>query len=90
MQKPYRALLLLSGLSGFLLAGVFAVAQAQEKSSASLWSDPATWPNHKVPVAGDKVTIGRDRDVVLDVSPPALGGLSIDGKLSFADTPTWS
>jgi hypothetical protein len=86
MQKPYRALLLLSGLSGFLLAGVFAVAQAQEKSSASLWSDPATWPNHKVPVAGDKVTIGRDRDVVLDVSPPALGGLSIDGKLSFADT----
>jgi G8 domain len=86
MQKPYRAVLLLSGLSGFLLAGVFAVAQAQEKSSASLWSDPATWPNHKVPVAGDKVTIGRDRDVVLDVSPPALGGLSIDGKLSFADT----
>jgi hypothetical protein len=31
------------------------------------------------------VTIGRDKDVVLDVSPPALGGLSIDGKLSFAD-----
>ena len=26
-----------------------------------------------------------DKDVVLDVSPPALGGLTIDGKLSFAD-----
>ena len=49
------------------------------------WSDPATWPNSKVPAAGDKVTIGRDKDVMLDVSPPALGGLSIDGKLSFAD-----
>src|SRR5215469_9444705 len=85
MRKPYRTLLLLTGLSGFLLAAVVAVAQAQEKSSASLWSDPATWPNHKVPVAGDKVTIGKDKDVILDVSPPALGGVSIDGKLSFAD-----
>ena len=57
----------------------------RKNPSASLWSDPATWPNHKVPVAGDKVTIGRDKEVILDVSPPALGGLSIDGKLSFAD-----
>ena len=38
-----------------------------------------------MPVAGDKVTIGRDKDVILDVSPPALGGLTINGKLSFAD-----
>jgi cell migration-inducing and hyaluronan-binding protein len=38
-----------------------------------------------VPVAGDKVTIGRDKDVILDVSPPALGGLSIDGKLTFSN-----
>src|SRR6188768_2162582 len=80
-----QSLLLLSALSGFLVAGVFAVGQAQEKPTATRWSDPASWPNRKVPVAGDKVTIGRDRDVVLDVSPPALGGLSIDGKLTFAD-----
>ncbi|MDQ2640491.1 MAG: G8 domain-containing protein [Pseudomonadota bacterium] len=52
---------------------------------ATNWSDPATWPNRKVPAAGDKVIIGKDRQVVLDVSPPALGGLSIDGKLTFAD-----
>ena len=31
------------------------------------------------------VTIDRDMDVVLDVSPPALRGLTINGKLSFAD-----
>src|SRR5690606_37089784 len=33
----------------------------------------------------DKVVISRDKEVVLDVSPPALGGLSIDGKLVFSD-----
>jgi cell migration-inducing and hyaluronan-binding protein len=38
-----------------------------------------------VPRAGDKVTIEKGKDVVLDVSPPALGGLTIDGKLSFAN-----
>ena len=38
-----------------------------------------------MPVAGDAVTIAKGKDVVLDVSPPALGSLSIDGKLSFAN-----
>ena len=38
-----------------------------------------------MPVAGDKVTIAKEKEVILDVSPPALNGLSIDGKLSFAD-----
>ena len=72
----------------FLLGG-FTVAGAQNAGSAAAkptnWSDPASWPNNKVPVAGDKVTIGRDRNVILDVSPPALAGLSIDGKLSFSN-----
>ncbi len=88
MRKQSRSLLLLSTLSGFLAAGAFTAVQAQDAGTAvkpTNWSDPASWPNRKVPVAGDKVTIGRDRNVVLDVSPPALGGLSIDGKLSFAD-----
>ena len=51
---------------------------------ATRWSDPASWPDGKVPGAGDAVTIGRDKDIVLDVSPPALRSLTIDGKLSFA------
>ena len=38
-----------------------------------------------MPAAGDKVTIGKDKEVVLDVSPPALGGVTINGKLSFAN-----
>lgn len=50
-----------------------------------LWSDPATWPDGKVPGEGDAVTITRDMDVVLDVDPPVLRSLTIDGKLSFSN-----
>ncbi len=38
-----------------------------------------------MPAAGDKVEIASGKEVILDVSPPALGGLTINGKLSFAD-----
>ena len=89
MSKPHRSFLLASLLPAFLLVSVFAVVQAQEGRSPAArptrWSDPASWPDRKVPRAGDKVTIAAGKDVVLDVSPPALGGLSIDGKLSFAN-----
>ena len=90
MSKRHRSFLLASLLPAFLVVSAFAVLQAQEgKSTAAKparWSDPATWPDHKVPAAGDKVTIERDQHVLLDVSPPALNGLRIDGTLSFADT----
>jgi cell migration-inducing and hyaluronan-binding protein len=66
-------------LSFLLLAGFTTQAQSLR------WSDPATWPNNQVPVAGDKVTIASDQEVLLDVSPPALDGLTINGKLVFAD-----
>jgi cell migration-inducing and hyaluronan-binding protein len=88
MTKLSRAVLIGSVVPAFLLGGVFAVAQAQTGSPAAQpmrWSDPNTWPNRKVPVAGDKVIISRDKAVILDVSPPALGGLSIDGKLTFSN-----
>ena len=52
---------------------------------AGRWSDPATWPDKKVPGKGAAVTIDKDMDVVLDVSPPPLRSLTINGKLSFAD-----
>ncbi|MEO8464999.1 MAG: G8 domain-containing protein [Gammaproteobacteria bacterium] len=88
MSKKNRSVLI-ALVPAFLLSGMFAVAQAQNAGSPAAkptkWSDPDTWPNHKVPVAGDKVTIGRDKDVILDVSPPALSGVSIDGKLTFAN-----
>ena len=89
MSTQHRSFLLASLLPAFLLVSAFAVVQAQNAGSPAArptnWSDPATWPDDKVPAAGDKVTIEKARNVVLDVSPPALGGLTIDGKLSFAD-----
>jgi len=52
------------------LVSVSAVVEAAE-AKATRWSDRATWPNKKVPVAGDKVIIEKDKQVVLDVTPPA-------------------
>src|SRR5665213_3305703 len=88
-------------LPAALMLGTAAAASAQEDhahmkmpapaaaaSSAvgpSRWSDPKSWPDGKVPREGDAVTIGKDRNIVLDVSPPTLRSLTIKGKLSFSN-----
>ncbi|HWJ70623.1 MAG TPA: G8 domain-containing protein [Sphingobium sp.] len=86
-------------LPASLLLGVSVPASAQDDHAnmsmpveapartmpQSRWSDPQSWPDGKVPGAGDAVTIARDRSLILDVSPPALRSLTISGKLSFAD-----
>jgi cell migration-inducing and hyaluronan-binding protein len=60
-------------------------AFAQEAVNGGLWSDPSTWSGGAVPEQGDIVTIGEGIDVVLDVSPPGLNGINLDGKLSFSN-----
>ena len=89
MRKNNRSFLLMSLISASLLVSVFTIVQAQSPAApaakATNWSDPATWPNRKVPVAGDKVTIDAGKEAVLDVNTPPLNGLTIDGKLSFAN-----
>src|SRR5271170_253522 len=84
-----RSLLFLSMLvPAFLGLGGYAVLKAQQNTStasAKRWSDPATWPDKKVPTKDAVVTIEKDMNVVLDVSPPPLRSLTINGKLSFAD-----
>jgi G8 domain len=84
MSQKNRSILVVSLFPLVLLGSAFAVVQAQEGKQA-LWSDPATWPDGQVPRAGDKVTIERGKDVLLDVSPPSLHGLTVNGKLSFSD-----
>ena len=63
MRKKNRSFLLMSLMSASLLVSAFAIVQAQNSGApagkATKWSDPATWPNRKVPVAGDKVTVPR-------------------------------
>src|SRR4051794_25993244 len=88
MGERYRSVFRASLVPALLLGGVFAVVQAQNAgplAKPTKWSDPATWPNKKVPAAGEKVEIASGKEVILDVSPPALGGVTINGKLTFAD-----
>ena len=74
MSKQQRSFLLALLLPAALLVSVFVVVHAQEGRSPAArptnWSSAATWPNGKVPVAGDKVTIPAGKEVVLDVTPP--------------------
>src|SRR5215813_10363572 len=87
MRKQYSLFLLLSLVPAVLFCGS-AVGAQKESSSAGKggrWSNPATWSDKKVPAEGAAVTIGKDMEVVLDVSPPALRSLTINGKLSFAN-----
>jgi cell migration-inducing and hyaluronan-binding protein len=62
-----------------------AQGQGLEAAKGGRWSDPATWSGGAVPATGDVVTIGAGLDVVLDVSTPALHGMNLNGKLTFAD-----
>lgn len=50
--------------------------------SASLWSNPATWGG-RTPAAGEDVLIPAGKRILLDVCPPPLRSLTIDGTLVF-------
>lgn len=54
-------------------------------SNARPWSDPATWPGGQVPAPGDSVVIPAGTSVRLDLSPPALQSLTVQGSLVFGD-----
>src|SRR6185295_15126557 len=88
MRKHYLWFLSLP-FAAFILLGGHAVLKAQQASSSAVkggrWSDSATWADKNVPAEGAIVTIDKGMDVVLDVSPPPLHGLNLNGKLSFAD-----
>ena len=87
MRKANRSVVLYSLFPAFLLAGVFAVpAQGCRSAKPTNWSNPATWPNKKVPAAGDKVEIPAGKEVILDVSPPALGGITDHGQAHASPT----
>jgi hypothetical protein len=70
-----------------LAAAFFSLsAQAQQAVNNGPWSDASTWSGGNVPQEGGIVSIGAGLDVVLDVSSPALNGLSIDGRLRFSNS----
>lgn len=70
-------------LSGLILIELFLwTAAGRPAYAADRWSDPATWGGH-LPAEGDAVRIPAGKTVLLDVSPPPLGGLDIEGTLIF-------
>jgi cell migration-inducing and hyaluronan-binding protein len=64
---------------------ISAHAESAATRKSGNWSAKSTWAGGAVPAQGDVVTIAAGMNVVLDVSPPALNGMTINGKLSFAD-----
>jgi cell migration-inducing and hyaluronan-binding protein len=61
-------------------------AGALTAAQSGAWSSASTWAGGRVPGAGDAVVIGRGMEVVLDTNAPELRSITVQGKLSFADT----
>lgn len=73
---------------GRIVAVCVAVALAAAAAPAAaqqLWSSPATWGG-AVPGPGAHVVVPQGQRIVLDVSPPPLASLTINGVLTFART----
>ena len=50
------------------------------------WSNASIWPNQVLPAEGDNVTIPYEWRLILDVDPPVLNYLHINGILRFDET----
>lgn len=59
--------------------------QDTEIPIGSPWSDPGSWPSGRVPGEGDNIVIPTGKQILLDVSPPPLGSITIQGTLVFDD-----
>src|SRR5687767_5126736 len=64
-------------------APLYSTVVTVRQLTGNLWSDPATWNGSK-PVDGQEVVIPEGIEIILDENTPALGGLLIEGKLTFA------
>lgn len=49
------------------------------------WSDSQFWPGGKLPGPMEIVHIGPDQEILLDISPPPLAGIILEGKLTFSN-----
>lgn len=75
------------GIFVALVALVVAIPVAMRRASPAplqRWSDPATWGG-RIPRAGENVLVPRGKRIVLDVAPPPLGRLDVEGELTVAD-----
>ncbi len=75
MNSRYLSPIVVALVSLFVATG----ASAQD-----LWSNPATWGG-QVPGPGAHVVIPQTRRIILDVTPPPLGSITVLGVLAYAD-----
>jgi len=73
------ALLVVAGCS----SDTTSATQSEPPLATARWSDAASWPGGVVPAAGADVKIPAGTAILLDVSPPPLKTLVIDGALEF-------
>lgn len=73
----------LGALGAALPATMQPTASAPVPTPTRRWSDPSGWHDGAVPAADATITIPHGEVVLLDVSPPPLGGLTIAGGLVF-------
>lgn len=85
LTRLFLALACVAGLLVFapIEAEASTTVVAKKGTRIKRWSNPATWGG-TVPAAGDEVVIPSGASVKLNTNSPALGGLRVDGKLSFA------
>jgi len=74
-----------------ILASVGAIsgkaALGVEPEALKPWSAAESWPDGRVPVEGDSVRVPAGSRIVLDVSPPRLAALDIQGALVIEGGP---
>ena len=54
-------------------------------TSQRRWSDNNSWPDRRLPVEGEDVTISSSWRMLVDISPPSLGRIFVYGELMFRD-----
>ncbi|HEY0395555.1 MAG TPA: G8 domain-containing protein [Candidatus Elarobacter sp.] len=83
MYRPKRRAPFVLACALVAASGWFALRSAAADPPAR-WSDAATWGG-ALPHAGDTVHVRAGRTVLLDVDPPPLAKLVIEGRLVFAE-----
>jgi len=56
------------------------------ENATRYWSNTTSWPDGKLPVEGDDVHIEPAWNMILDIDPPVLRLLRINGRLTFLNT----
>ncbi|XP_060076275.1 cell surface hyaluronidase-like, partial [Ylistrum balloti] len=70
---------------GILCFVTSAITCPHDDVTLSRWSDVSTWPNNKLPEAGANVSITGD--VLLDMSPPAFFGVTVETNAKLVWSP---